>query len=145
LKLKGLEKFREKTLIFNGVRIWLLPLYGFTVLFFFVLVMTGVYSLPDMLRGDGKYDYLLVLIPLIGEIVVCALALTLVYQMWYWRKHLKKKYGALSYAHIFPIGFLGISSMLSVPIDIFLHYWSYSPDFWANSAFGFLATGPPRI
>jgi protein-S-isoprenylcysteine O-methyltransferase Ste14 len=136
--LKGIDKFQEKNPILSGKKIFLLPLYAFSILSLSLLVMIGFDSLPAMTKFNGINRILLSLSPLVGELIICIVGLTLVYQMWFWKDRLKAKYGPLSYQHIFPVGFAGVSCVLSLSINLFIHYWSFSSLFWINSPLRFL-------
>jgi len=138
MKIKGIEKFREKVPILSGKKIFLLPLYGFSILSLCILVMIGFDSIPSMTKSSGINSILLSFFPLIGEVIVCTIGLALVYQMWFWKDRLKTKYGPLSYQHIFFVGFTGISCMLSLSGNLFIHYWSFSSFFWISSPLKFL-------
>ena len=138
MKIKGIEKFTEKVPILSGKRIFLLPLYALSILSLAILVMIRFDSIPGMAQSRGINPILLSLFPLIGELIVCIVGLVLVYQMWFWRDWLKNKYGRFSYQHIFPVGFTGIACVLSLSVNLFIHYWSFSPSFWISSPFKFL-------
>ena len=58
--------------------------------------------------------------------------------MWLWRDWLKNKYGQFSYLRIFPVGFTGIACVLSLSVNLFIHYWSFSSSFWISSPLRFL-------
>ncbi len=139
MKLKGIEKFREKTQIFGGWKIWLIPLVVLLLMATYIKLMTLVYSLPDLFLSKGINSEWLAIIPLAGEVVFCTFGLILIYQMWAQKDRLKKKYGQLSYKYIFFVGFTGVTAMISVGLGLFVHYWIFSPSFWADSSFKFLA------
>ena len=138
MKIKGLDKFQEKNPILSGKKIFLLPLYALSILLLCLLVMIRFYSLPDITISSGINPILLSLFPLIGEVIVSIVGLVLVYQMWFWKDRLKAKYGQLSYQHIFLVGFAGVSCLLSLSVNSFIHYWSFSPLFWIHSPLKFL-------
>lgn len=122
----------------------LLPLYAFSILLLSLLVMMGFDSLPGIAKLRDINPILLSLSPLVGELIVCTVGLILVYQMWFWKDRLKTKYGKLSYQHIFPAGFAGISCMLSLSVNLFIHYWSFSSAFWVHSPLRFLTILPEQ-
>lgn len=138
LKIKGLDKFQEKNPILSGKKIFLLPLYAFFILLLSILLIIRFDSLPGMIVYSGINPILLSLSPIIGEVIICIVGLVLVYQMWFWKDRLKAKYGALSYQHIFLAGFAGVSCLLSLSINLFIHYWSFSSSFWIHSPLKFL-------
>ena len=138
MKIKGIEKFREKVPVLSGKKIFLFPLYVLFILSLGILVMIIFDSIPGMDKSSGINPILLSLFPLLGELIVCTVGFILVYQMWFWKDWLKTKYGQFSYLHIFPVGFTGISCVLSLSVNLFIHYWSFSSSFWISSPLKFL-------
>ena len=138
MKIKGIEKFREKVPILSGKKIFLLPLYALSILSIAIFVMIRFDSIPGMAQSSGINPIVLSLFPLIGELIVCTVGFVLVYQMWFWKDWLKTKYGQFSYLHIFPVGFTGIACVLSLSVNLFIHYWSFSSSFWTSSPLKFL-------
>ncbi|HZK12154.1 MAG TPA: hypothetical protein VFD10_07370, partial [Atribacterota bacterium] len=69
MKIKGIDKFQEKNPILSGKKIFLLPLYAFSILLLCLLVMIRFYSLPSMTISRGINPILLSLFPLIGELI----------------------------------------------------------------------------
>jgi protein-S-isoprenylcysteine O-methyltransferase Ste14 len=139
MKIKGIEKFREKIPILAGKKIFLLPVYAIFILSLCILALIGVDSIPDLAESSGVNPILLSFFPLIGVLIIGAIGLVLIYQMWFWRRVLKAKYGPLSYQHIFLVGFAGVACMISLSVNLYVHFWVYSPIFWATSQLKFLA------
>jgi len=137
--LKGVDKFWEKVPSLSGWKIFLLPGYAFCIISFCIMFMIGFDSLPDILKLNGADSNLLFLFPLIGELMICITGFVLVFQMWFWKDRLKARYGQASYQRILPVGFTGICCVLSLSINMFVHYWSFSPSFWMSSPLRFLA------
>ena len=137
MKIKGIEKFREKVPILSGKKIFWLPLYALSILSLAIFVMIRFDSIPGMAKSSGINPILLSFFPLIGELIVCTVGFVLVYQMWFWKDWLKTKYGRFSYLHIFPVGFTGIACVLSLSVNLFIHYWSFSSSFWMSSPLKF--------
>ena len=71
MKMKGIEKFREKVPILSGKKIFLLPLYALSLLSLCILVMIRFDSIPSMAKFSDINPFLLSLFPLIGESIVC--------------------------------------------------------------------------
>ncbi len=138
MRLKGIEKFSEKIPNLSGKKILLLPLYAICILSLCVLTMIGFDSIPDLAKS-GINPVFLSLFPLIGEALICTIGMVLVYQMWFWRKVLKARYGPLSYQRIFLVGFTGVACMISLSVNLYIQYWSFSPIFWTTSPLKFLA------
>jgi protein-S-isoprenylcysteine O-methyltransferase Ste14 len=144
MEIKGIEKLREKVPILSGKKIFLLPLYALTISSLSILVMIKFDSIPSMAKSSGINPILLSFFPLIGELIVCTVGFVLAFQMWFWKDWLKRKYGQFSYLHIFFVGFAGISCVLSLSINLFIHYWSFSSFFWISSPLKFLII-PPEV
>jgi protein-S-isoprenylcysteine O-methyltransferase Ste14 len=142
MKIKGIDKFQEKVPILSGKKLFLLPLYAFPILLLCILVMIGFDSIPDIAKSSGVSSILLPFFPLIGEVIVCIVGLILVDQMWFWKDRLKAKYGQLSYQHICLVGFAGTSCLVSLSVNLFIHYWSFSSLFWMSSSLKFLTILP---
>jgi protein-S-isoprenylcysteine O-methyltransferase Ste14 len=142
--LKGIDKFQGKNPILSGKKIFLLPLYALSILSLSLLVMIGFYSLPSMAIFSNINPFLLSLSPFIGEVIIGAVGFVLVFQMWFWKDRLKAKYGQRSYQHIFLVGFAGISCVLSLAVNLFIHYWSFSSLFWMHSPLKFLTIRPEQ-
>lgn len=138
MKIKGIDKFREKTPWFAGKKIIILPLYLLSMMSLSISVMIWFDSIPDMTMSSDTNSLIVSLFPLIGELIVVVIGFLMGSQMWLWRDRLKAKYGYLSYQRIFLVGFGGIIWILSLSINLFLHYWSFSPTFWATSPLRFL-------
>lgn len=135
--LKGLDVFIRKVPALSGKRIILLPLYAFSIMFLSVAVMMGFDALP-MMFGFKVSSVLLSFMPLAGELLVCLLGFVLAGQMWFRREAQKARYGQLSYQSIFLVGFAGISCVLSLALNMFVHYWWFSQPFWMMSPLKFL-------
>jgi protein-S-isoprenylcysteine O-methyltransferase Ste14 len=80
------------------------------------------------------------LYPLFGVLLAVGIGFVMVWQMWFWRKRLKLKYGQTSYQHIFLVGFGGVIWILTVAVNQFIPYYLFAPTFWANSPLKLLAT-----
>ena len=138
MKLKGIEKFREKIPWFAGKRIIIVPLYFLILMSLSLLVMIWFYSLPEMTLSSGINSVIASLFPLFGELLIAIVGFLIVYQMFSWRDRMKAKYSQLSYQRMIPIGAGGVVLVLSLSINLFLHYWSFSPTFWSTSPLRFL-------
>ena len=136
--LKGLDIFLQKVPALSGKRIILLPFYAFSIIFLCLSVMMAFDTLPVVFGLKGASPLLLALSPLAGELIVCVLGFVLVWQMWFWKDKLKARYGRLAYQSIFLVGFAGISCVLSLALNMFVHYWWFSRPFWMFSSLKFL-------
>jgi protein-S-isoprenylcysteine O-methyltransferase Ste14 len=138
MKIKGIDQFRQKIPSFSGKKIFVLPVYFISVMLVSIMVIIGFDSMPGVAISTGTDSIMLAFFPLVGELIVGIIGFVMVYQMWYWRDRLKSRYGQLSYQRIFLVGFAGVLCVLSLSINQFIPYWSFSPSFWANSPLRFL-------
>ncbi len=136
MPIKGVEKFREKLPVLSGKKILILPIYVAIVVATAFAVFAAFDSLPATLNAN---EVLPALLPLLGVIVVMAVGLVLVWQMWIWRNRLRKKYGDKAYQHVFLFGFGGIIWILTVAINQYVPFYSLAPTFWAASPLQLLA------
>lgn len=134
----GIENFKKKIPSFSGKRIFVLPVYFLFILLLGVITMIGFDLIPGMTASSDINSGLLSLFPLIGELVVGIVGFGMVYQMWFWRDRLKVRHGPLAYQRIFLVGFAGVLCVLSLSINLFIHFWSFSSAFWENSPLRFL-------
>lgn len=142
MKIKGVEKFREKIPMLSGNKIFLLPLYWFSVLLCNIALLRWFDSLPGKLGSAGISWAVLSFLPLAGELLVAMVGLILVYQMWFWRKHLKAIYGPRSYQRIFLIGFGGAICLVSLIFNQFLGALAFPAPVGLCSPLKFLIVTP---
>lgn len=142
MRIKGIEKFREKIPVLSGGKIFFLPLYWLVFVALGIFVMRRFDILVAAFQYSGISKAYLSLFPFFGEILTGTVGLLLVYQMWFWRKPLKAKYGPLSYQRIFFIGFAGISLIMSLALNQFFRSLSFPVSFWADSPLKFLVLTP---
>lgn len=133
MRMKGFKKFREKTPWFSGKKIYVLPVFVICLLSLYIAILIGFDSLPGRIAESNVSPFLLSLYPLVGVLVICVVGFVMVYQMWLQRDRLKMKYGSLSYQRICLVGFAGVICWLSLVINLFIPYWSFSPSFWIGS------------
>ena len=131
VKLKGFDKFREKTPILNGKRIVIIPVYILTLILITFFILTQFYLLPGRLSSEFSWQILSIL-PLVSVLLMEFIGLILVSQMWIWRDILRKKYDQFSYQKIFPVGLAGIIIIISLAFNIYIDFSSYSASFWHN-------------
>ena len=136
MKLKGFDKFKEKTPIFNGPRIVILPTYLLLVVYLTFYFLRQFYSFPQLLTD--KTNFIPVLIPLVGVLLIEILGFVLLSQMWLWRDTLNKRYGKFSYQRIFLVGLTGILIVICLAFNVYTPVQSYSKDFWHSSKYSFL-------
>ena len=96
--LKGMDAFIKKVPALKGPRIGFVPLFAVAALVLAFAVMLGFDAWPGLFVPPSP---LAAFLPLAGVCLVGLLGLALVWQMWFRRDRLKKKYGARSYSRIF--------------------------------------------
>lgn len=132
--LKGFDKFRAKMPILSGKGILLVPLFVIVILAITLALFIFVDHLPGLLLSAGTNQVLLSLLPPIAVLVVELVGFVLVSQMWRFRDEFKKRYGALSYRRIAPVGFAGVLlAFVALQINQFIRFYSLSSSFWSTS------------
>ena len=140
MKIKGFDKYRKKLPKFSGKRILIIPL-SLMITFLVSLAIQLLFDLlPILLPSTGFLGYLRPWLPVIGDLLMTFTAFFLVFQMWYHRDRLKKKYGQLSYQKIFLVGACGIAVLFSILIHSYIPYYLVKPSFWSQIPFSILAT-----
>ena len=138
IRLKGIEKFREKIPKFSGKKI---IFFGFYVLFIIFSTFTVLIflDLSPLLIGEhlGSFGPWF---PVIGVGIFEIIGLILVYQMWFWRKRLKIKYGNLAYQKVFLAGFAGILLLIVLSFHSFIPFYTVNPSFWSTGLYSLFTT-----
>ena len=140
MHVKGLKKFQEKIPAFSGKKIFVLPLYVFSMSVLAFLVYFFFNSLPGEIEGSGISGVVLSFSLLLGVITMEIAGFALVWQLWLWRDRLKKAYGDRSFQRIFLFGLAGITWILTITVNQYVPFFSFAREFWASSPFQFLAT-----
>ena len=138
--IKGYSKFREKLPALSGKKIVILPIYFICVSIIAFVVYVIFDSLPAAFTKLGINEIFLSFFPLFGVIIVEFAGLLLVWQMWFWRDHLKAKYGSKAYQRIFFVGISGVMCLFTVAINQYIPFYLFAPDFWASSPLQVIAT-----
>ena len=108
MKLKGIEKLREKLPAYTGNRIALLPLGAAAVSLLGYLFLIFLDVLP---RSFSDIDALAMVepyLPILGSLLIMALAFMLIGQVWSARERMKAKLGDLAYQKMLPRGLAGV-------------------------------------
>ena len=108
MKLKGIEKLREKLPAYTGNRIALLPLGAAVVSLLGYLFLIFLDVLP---RSFSDIDALAMVepyLPILGSLLIMALAFMLIGQVWSARERMKAKLGDLAYQKMLPRGLAGV-------------------------------------
>jgi protein-S-isoprenylcysteine O-methyltransferase Ste14 len=108
LKLKGIEKLREKLPAYPGKRLAIIPLQSFLIAVLAIVFLIILDITPRM------YSYITILViiepllPIIGSLLIAALANWLVSSVWSKREETKSQLGDLAYQKMFPRGLTGV-------------------------------------
>ncbi|MEJ2249688.1 MAG: methyltransferase [Candidatus Lokiarchaeota archaeon] len=138
MKLKGIDKFREKLPDYKGIKFAIIPITVIISICISYLILILFYNLPILLNSSIP-NSIGFLFPIFGVMLVEIIALILVYQMWYWKDYLKNKYGPKSYQKIFFVGFFGIVMMICLGFNNLVIIRSLNPSFWLNYPFSIFA------
>ncbi|MFX1570141.1 MAG: methyltransferase family protein [Promethearchaeota archaeon] len=140
MKLKGIEKFREKLPGFSGKKIIFLPLYLFSLLIVSLLIQIYIDILPTILPTNGLLGFVLPWFPVFGVLLMGIIAIFLIYQMWLHRDRLRAKYGQLSYQKVFLAGFGGVIIIFSIVIHTYISFYKWNIGFWSQFPYSVFAT-----
>jgi protein-S-isoprenylcysteine O-methyltransferase Ste14 len=138
ISFKGIDKFRTKVPALAGKRFAILPTIGIMALILSIIWMSFMYRLPGILSTQQNATIVSSLAPLFGFLLIEILGFLLASQMWFWRKFLKVRYGALAYQRILPFGLVGIIWVGSLGIDLYLPYFLNLPSLWVQSPLALL-------
>ncbi len=127
MKLKGIDKFREKTPGYPGNKVALLLLRGFVaaILAYLFLILFDI--LPRLLPGIYFLFLLEPILPVVGSFIIGTIAIRMVASMWTRREQMKAEYGNLAYQKMIPKGFTGVMIIPSVILHAFTSIRSLPP------------------
>jgi protein-S-isoprenylcysteine O-methyltransferase Ste14 len=126
MKLKGMDKFREKLPVLRGKRFILLPIFAISCIILVFLALFGFLRLSTDITLQISGINLNWLVPILGMVFIEFGGLFLVFQMWYWRDQLKAKYPETAYQRIVFLGFAGIICMICIA------FFQVIPLTWSN-------------
>lgn len=134
MKLKGLEKFREKLPLLAGKRIILLPIYILVIAAVFFLSISFIYKSPQLSNPQS------LVFPLLGILILELLAFFCVAQFWVWKEKLKAKHPETSYQRVIFIGFAGITVVILLAFNNLTPLRWFNPDIWKEAPFATFGT-----
>ncbi|MHA1960973.1 MAG: methyltransferase family protein [Candidatus Thorarchaeota archaeon] len=105
---KGMDKLREKLPDYPGRRIALLPLKGIFVSLVAYLLLILLDVLPRLLPSNTLLTIAEPIIPILGSLLVAALAVKFIGDVWNKRDKLKQELGNLAYQRILGTGLIGV-------------------------------------
>ncbi|MHA2142554.1 MAG: methyltransferase family protein [Candidatus Thorarchaeota archaeon] len=108
MKLKGIEKLREKLPAYPGKRIALLPLGAAFVSLLGYLFLIILDVLPRFFSDIEALAMIEPYLPILGSLLIMALAFMLIGQVWNAREKMKAEYGDLAYQKMLPRGLAGV-------------------------------------
>ncbi|MFX0108632.1 MAG: methyltransferase family protein [Candidatus Hodarchaeota archaeon] len=111
MKLKGIEKLREKLPGYPGRRIGILPLSAAFVSLWGYLFLIFLDLLPRFFSGIAFLITVEPFLPLLGSLLIMILAFALIGQLWSARERMKVEYGELAYQKMLPRGVAGVALM----------------------------------
>ena len=114
MKLKGMDKLREKLPGYPGKRIFLLPLRGIVaaILAYSFLILLDI--VPRLFPDIPVLVLLEPILPILGSIIIAALAVSLIALIWKKRAPMKKEFGDLAYQKVIQKGVIGVMIIPSV-------------------------------
>ncbi|MFX1367630.1 MAG: methyltransferase family protein [Promethearchaeota archaeon] len=109
MKLKGMDKLYEKLPAYPGRRFAIIPLKAILagVLAYLFLIFLDV--LPRLFSSIEILEMIEPFLPFLGSILVAAIAMTLIGQVWSARERMKGEHGDLAYQKMFPRGLIGVA------------------------------------
>ncbi len=108
MKLKGTEKLREKLPAYPGNRIALFPLGAAVVSLLAYLFLIFLDVLPRTFRDIDALAMVEPYLPILGSLLIAALAYVLIGQLWNARERMKAELGDLAYQKMLPRGLVGV-------------------------------------
>ena len=127
MKLKGMEKLREKLPAYPGRKIFLLPLMGAVAAILGYIFLIVLDILPRMLPDIALLVTIEPVLPILGSIFIAALGISLVGTLWRRRDSMKSQYGQLSYQLMIPKGVIGVCLIPTIIFHAFTSIRSLPP------------------
>ncbi|MFX1441757.1 MAG: hypothetical protein ACFFFD_16070, partial [Promethearchaeota archaeon] len=120
MHLKGMEKVREKLPGYSGKRLALLPLLALGTALLTLAFLISLDILPRLLVQLPFLALLEPLLPICGMTLCLAIALRLIWGVWWKRSELKAEFGELAYQRIIPRGISGIGMVFGSVFHAFM-------------------------
>lgn len=120
MKLKGIEKFREKLPGLQGAKIYRLLLLVFGTLVLGLIIISMTFLLPRLDPSNYSLVILEPIIPLFGICFCVIIGFLSIFKVWYKREKLKNKYNKLAYQKGLVFGLFGIPLAISVIVYSYL-------------------------
>jgi protein-S-isoprenylcysteine O-methyltransferase Ste14 len=127
MKLKGIDKLREKLPGYPGMRIAILPATGLLVLVLGLVFMVTMDTISRLLPSIPALTELEPLLPVIGSIICMGTGISLVRQLWTKREKAKAELGELAYQRMVPRGLFGVFLVFATLMHSFVSVRSLPP------------------
>lgn len=127
MKLKGMEKLREKLPDYPGRRIFLIPLEAFTAAILAYAFLIFLDILPRLFSDFSILGTLEPILPLVGTLIIATIALCLIGTIWSRRDYMKSRFGDLSYQMMIPRGLTGVALIIPIVFHAFTSIRSLPP------------------
>ncbi|TFH06260.1 MAG: isoprenylcysteine carboxylmethyltransferase family protein [Candidatus Thorarchaeota archaeon] len=127
MKMKGMEKLREKLPNYPGRKLFLIPLKALMFAILAYIVLIGVDILPRVFSDISILGMLEPFLPIIGTLSIATIALWLIGTMWHRRDKMKSEFGNLSYQMMIQRGLIGIAMIIPIIFHAFTSIRSLPP------------------
>lgn len=127
MKLKGVEKLREKLPAYPGRKIFIIPLRAVLIAVLAYIFLIVIDVLPRMFPDIIFLVILEPVLPLLGSLLVATIALWLIGTLWSRRDYMKSEFGDLSYQMMIPRGLAGIALIIPIVFHMFTSVRSLPP------------------
>lgn len=127
MKLKGINKLREKLPAYPGKKLFLLPLMGVvaaTLAYIFLIILD---ILPRMFSDIALLVTIEPVLPLLGSILIATLAISMIGTLWRRRDSMKSQYGQLAYQMMISKGAIGVCLIPTIILHAFTSIRSLPP------------------
>jgi len=108
MMLKGMDKLREKLPKYSGNRLAIIPLQSILAAVFSFVFLIALDIVPRLFSDITFLGLIEPLLPIIGSLVIAALALWLISSVWNKREETKSQLGDFAYQKMFPRGLTGV-------------------------------------
>jgi protein-S-isoprenylcysteine O-methyltransferase Ste14 len=114
MKMKGIEKLREKIPDYAGRKIALLPLEGIVAAILAYVLLIFIDIIPRLFPDIYILVLLEPVLPIVGSILIGAYAVWLIATLWIRKERMIEEYGNLAYQKVIPNGVMGVTIIVSV-------------------------------
>jgi protein-S-isoprenylcysteine O-methyltransferase Ste14 len=127
MKLKGMEKLREKLPDYPRRKIYIIPLEALVSAILAYLFLLVLDILPRLYPGITILVILEPALPVIGSVIIATIAIWLIGTVWSKRDHMKSEFGDRAYQMMIPRGLIGIAMIIPIVFHAFTSIRSLPP------------------